>query len=212
MLGLKSRLHKRKMQYKWRILNKHNSTIMGNVFNIDQVSVGRYTYGTMNVLTFNTNHNLLIGDFCSIASDVYFVLEADHYITNVSTFPFRVKFMNEEYEAISKGSINVGDDVWIGQGAVIMSGVKIGQGAIIAAGAVVVEDVLPYTIVGGVPATQIKHRFNENIVRYLLTLDYKGLTDELIKSHINDLYVPLNNLSLNRIKILYEWFPKKQLN
>ena len=57
----------------------------------------------------------------------------------------------------------IGNDVWIGNNAVILPGVNIDNGAIIAAGAVVTKDVSPYEIVGGVPAKHLKFRFDENI-------------------------------------------------
>ena len=56
--------------------------------------------------------------------------------------------------------IIIGNDVWIGYGAQIMSGVTVGDGAVIAAGSIVTKDVLPYTVVGGVPAKKIKERKN----------------------------------------------------
>ncbi len=56
--------------------------------------------------------------------------------------------------------IIIGHDVWIGYGAQIMSGVTVGDGAVIAAGSIVTKDVLPYTVVGGVPAKKIKERKN----------------------------------------------------
>ena len=54
--------------------------------------------------------------------------------------------------------IVVEDDVWVGGGSIILSGVTIGKGAVIAAGAVVNKDVPPYAIVGGVPAKVLKYR------------------------------------------------------
>ena len=64
-------------------------------------------------------------------------------------------------EATSKGDIIVQDDVWIGYGATILSGLTIGQGAVIAAGSVVTKDVTPYSVVAGVPARVIKYHFGE---------------------------------------------------
>ena len=63
----------------------------------------------------------------------------------------------------------IGMDVWIGARAIIRSGISIGDGAIVGAGAVVVRDVEPYTIVGGVPARVIGHRFDNDEERMMHT-------------------------------------------
>jgi acetyltransferase-like isoleucine patch superfamily enzyme len=59
-------------------------------------------------------------------------------------------------QGITAQGIEIGDDVWIGAGAIITDGVKIGQGAVVAAGAVVTQDVAPHHLVGGVPARVIR--------------------------------------------------------
>ena len=141
---------------KWGRANTHNGTKMGNIFPIESVQVGNCTYGVLNVLVDNYGSKLTIGNFCSIATRVTFVLCSEHNTKNISSFPYKVHIMGEKYEAISKGNIVVDDDVWIGYGAIIMSGVHIAQGAVVAAGAVVVTDIPPYAIVGGVPAKIIK--------------------------------------------------------
>lgn len=178
---------------KWRKVNGHNRTSPMNVFPLDLVSVGKKTYGNLYVLAFNRDSKLEIGHFCSIAPGVTFILSADHPTDKVSTFPFKVKIMGEALEGTSKGDIIVGDDVWIGYGATIMSGVKIGQGAVIAAGAVVTKDVPPYAIVGGVPAKIIKYRFSEEQISELIKIDYSRLEDSDIVSHIDELYQEYNS-------------------
>ena len=102
------------------------------------------------------------------------------------------------------------DDVWIGYGVTILSGVRIRQGAVVGAGSLVVHDVEPYAIVGGVPARVVKYRFSQEVIKYLLSLDYGKLTEEMIRTHIDDLYKPIDALDLEEIKSLYSWFPKKQ--
>ena len=69
-----------------------------------------------------------------------------------------------------RGDIVIGNDVWIGYEAVILSGVTIGDGAIVAARSVVTRDVPPYTIVGGVPARPIRRRFDQETIDALLEL------------------------------------------
>ena len=113
------------------------------------------------------------------------------------------------YEGVSKGDIHLDDDVWIGYGATILSGVHIGQGAVIAAGAVVTRDVPPYAVAGGVPAKVIEYRFNEEIISFLLTLDYSKLDSKLITEHLDDLYVSIDELSLSDLEMKFKWFPKK---
>lgn len=132
---------------------------------------------------------LRIGNFCSIAGNVTFVLAGEHNINTVSTYPFKAKIINPgENEAGSRGNIIVGDDVWIGHGATILSGVTIGQGAVIAVGSLVRSNVLPYEVVGGVSAKVIKCRFSETIIKKLLMFDFSRLTKEKIMENQVVLY------------------------
>ncbi len=80
-------------------------------------------------------------------------------------------------------SVIVGNDVWIGSDVLIMEGVKIGDGAIIAAGAVITRDVLPYAIVGGVPAKIIRYRFSQNDIVKLLKLKWWDKGEDWIKTY-----------------------------
>ena len=141
----------------------------------------------------NREARLTIGNFCSIAPAVAFILSSEHAAGYVSTFPFLVKYGFADCEALSKGDICVEDDVWIGYGATILSGVRIGQGAIVAAGAVVTKDVPPYAVVAGVPAKIIKYRFPAEIIEELLKVDYSRLSDEMIRRHMDELYQPLKD-------------------
>lgn len=190
--------------YKWRKNNKHNFTKMILKNAIDVTSVGKYTYGNLNVHVSSKNNNLHIGNYCSIANEVMFILSSEHPYNKTSTYPFKTMIMVDGIDGISKGDIVIDDDVWIGYGAIIMSSVHIGQGAVVAAGAVVTKDVPPYAIVGGVPAKVIKYRFESDIIDELLKVDYSKLTKEMIEEHIDDLYVEL------RDKEQLKWMPKKE--
>ena len=84
----------------------------------------------------------------------------------------------------NKGDIVIGNDVWIGFEAVIMSGVTIGDGAIVGARAVVTKDVPPYTIVGGVPVKEIRKRFSDERISELLNLKWWDWPEEKIQMNI----------------------------
>lgn len=206
---LKSYLKRRALEKQWKRQNQCNFTSFGNDFRFNKVTVGQYTYGTLNVTDTGDENSagLRIGSFCSIAKGVEFLLSGEHALNTVSTFPFKAVFSGNVpfsvREAHDKGNIIVDDDVWIGAGAIICSGVHIGQGAVIAAGAVVTRDVEPYAVVGGVPAAVIRKRFSDKMIASLLHVDYSRLTAEQIKAHMNDLYSPL--CSVEQLA----WLPKK---
>lgn len=202
---IKAFLELKKVRRIWREKNLHNDTYVVKPFNTDIVSVGNYTYGGLRVFAYTTNSRLKIGNFCSIAGEVEFILASDHYTNHLSTYPFKTKILNYSAEAISKGDIVVEDDVWIGERAIILSGVNIGQGAVIAAGAVVTKDVPPYAIVGGVPAKVIRYRFNERTIAKLLQVDFSQINKELISEHLDELYKQICGDEDDSLK----WLPVK---
>ena len=180
-----------------------------NIFNPKMVTIGKNSYGELNVVSFNNKSHLYIGNYVSIAQKVTFLLDVEHNTNTISTYPFNTKVLGLGDEAKSKGDIRIEDDVWIGYGATILSGVHIGQGAVIAAGAIVSKNVPPYAVVGGIPAKIIKYRFNKEIIEFMETLDFSRLTRRMIKQHDSNLYIKLDNLELCDIIKFFEWFPKK---
>lgn len=84
----------------------------------------------------------------------------------------------------NKGDIIIGNDVWIGFEAVILSGVTIGDGAIIGTRAVVTKDVPPYTIVGGIPAKPIRKRLSDSVISELLKLQWWNWSENWIKQNL----------------------------
>ncbi|SIO19364.1 Acetyltransferase (isoleucine patch superfamily) [Carnobacterium alterfunditum] len=184
---------------KWRKVNKKNFTTVSKIFPLDIVKVGTYTYGVLNIYSYGSkNERLSIGSFVSIASDVTFMLGGNHMLNTLSTYPFRVMINGEEAEAISKGEIIINDDVWIGTNSIILSGVRVGKGAVIGAGSIVTKDVPPYAIVGGNPAKIIKFRFSKEIIEQIIKIDLSYLTEKNIKSHIDDLYIPVTKETLSK--------------
>ena len=135
---------------------------------------------------------LKIGKFCSVACGAKFLFtSANHTMKSLSTYPFPIFF--EEWGLAGKdisnawdnrGDIVIGNDVWIGYEAVILSGVTIGDGAIIGTRAVVTKDVPPYTIVGGVPAKPIRKRFDDETIKKLEEVRWWNWDDEKIRQSI----------------------------
>lgn len=84
-----------KLKSTWRKRNSFNDTHAMNRFNFDNVIVGKYSYGELNVIDFGNSHKLKIGSFVSIAQNVTFLLNGEHCIDYISSFPFKVKVMEE---------------------------------------------------------------------------------------------------------------------
>ncbi len=110
-------------------------------------------------------HSILIGKGCSLADDITLMIDLNHdyYSVLQGVWEFMGKSQGES-KIKRKGTVIIQNDVWVGHGATIMSGVTLHNGCIVAANAVVTKDVPPYAIVGGNPARIIKYRFDEEII------------------------------------------------
>lgn len=197
---IKHRLKAKKFHRKFRMKNRHNFVRLVNICNMNHVQIGRKSYGVISVIDFSpADEKLIIGNYCSIAGGTTFLLGGEHNLDTISTYPFKVRCFGEEREAGSKGDIVVKDDVWIGQNAIICSGVTIGQGAVVAAGAVVTKDVEPYAIVGGNPAKFIKWRLEENLRKKLEKIDVAALFDTFTKDDMPAVYSKLDEEKLEML-------------
>lgn len=161
------------------------------------IEVGDWTYGYPKIEFWDKKTKLKIGRYCSIAGDVVILMGGNHRTDWFTTFPFPVLLSKwketndiQGYPA-TRGDIIIGNDVWIGYGAIIVSGVKIGDGAVIGAGSIVTPKniaengiVPPYSIVAGNPATIIGYRFSPETIDYLLKIKWWDWSSDKIKRNI----------------------------
>ncbi len=152
----------------------------------DIVFIGQYTYGRAKIYLWSDETKLKIGSFCSVAPGVVFIMGGNHRGDWITTYPFTAltvkpeKARNIKGHPATKGDIVVGNDVWIGYGATILSGVNVGDGVIIGARCVVSKSrnlmqngaVPPYSIIAGNPAKIIGYRFSQDIIDILLQIKW----------------------------------------
>ncbi len=168
---------------------KTNEVLKNKRFNI-----GDYTYGVPKVKGYaigvNQGH-LKIGKYCSIATEVVIFLGGYHRDDWITTYPFML-FPKDWPGAVdikghprTNGNVIIGNDVWLGHRAMIMSGVTIGDGAVVGAGSIVTKNVKPYEIVAGNPASHIRFRFSENVVKRLLQVKWWNWHPKTVAKHIS---------------------------
>lgn len=148
--------------------------------------IGAYTYGSPKIMRWENKTRLSIGRYCSFAKDVTILLGGEHNTHWVTTYPLMV-FIEELNHCVghpaSRGDITIGNDVWVGYRATILSGANIGDGAIIGAGAIVTSDVPPYAIVAGAPAKLVRYRFDQQTITRLLEIQWWNWSLKEIKKH-----------------------------
>ena len=149
-----------------------------------QYRIGRASYGDLTIAAYPGDADLVMGAYCSVAAKVTVLLGGEHRTDWVTTYPFSA--ILPEYRDIAghprtRGDVVIGNDVWIGREAMILSGVTIGDGAVIGARAVVNRDVPPYGIVAGNPARLVRLRFSEATVARLLEIAWWAWPEERVR-------------------------------
>ena len=146
------------------------------------VAVGAHSILTGPIRIVADLNPVSIGKYCSIAPDVV-LWESAHDARRMSSFFVLSEMFGENFRSdlTSKGGIAIGNDVWIGVRAIVLSGVSVGDGAVIGAGAVVTRDIPPYTIAAGTPAVVVKPRFPAPIAQRLLDLRWWDWPEDRIR-------------------------------
>ena len=163
----------------------------------DRLVQGRGTYGASRATVIyddSTAGMVRIGNYCSIAANVEFLLTGNHRTDWVTTYPIRTMYgmdgAGHDGHPWTKGDIVIGNDVWVGTGAKVLNGVTIGNGAVVAAYSVVVGDVPPYGIVAGVPATLKRFRFPEDVRDGLERTAWWDWSEDTVRERVADLCSP----------------------
>ena len=151
--------------------------------------IGAWSYGVPIISYMDGVAKLVIGRYCSIASQVNILLGGEHATGWVSGYPFpqTPELWPEAAGAptpTTGGDVVIGNDVWLGTRCTILSGVRIGDGAVIGAEAVVAKDIPPYAVVVGNPARVIRFRFNEADIAALLALRWWNWDEAKVRRHL----------------------------
>lgn len=193
---------------KWRAQNRHNRTVAMNEFPTSCVTVGKGTYGELHILSYYPQiEKLRIGNYVSIAPNVHFILGGNHQSETLFTYPIRSTLLHRHCpeDAGTKGAISIEDEVWIGYGSLILSGVTIGKGAIIGAGTVVTKDIPPFCIAAGNPARILKKRFSDEVISKIKDLSLHQFSEQSWEQHLDTLYTPIHSIEecqqvINKLK------------
>ncbi|PJG83509.1 CatB-related O-acetyltransferase [Caviibacterium pharyngocola] len=156
------------------------------------VDIELYTYGGCFSNKFNIGGTVKIGRYCSIGPDVCY-LGANHPMERavMSAYFYNKNFSGFDVRDVERKELIIGNDVWIGRNATILSSCSvIGNGAVIGAGAVVTKDVPPYAIVIGIPAKILRYRFNQGIIDNLEKSQWWKFTPEELMEFYSDIDEP----------------------
>jgi acetyltransferase-like isoleucine patch superfamily enzyme len=171
---------------------KRMSSINYNYRFDDRVSIGSFTYGLRfgTILLYSKNDRVNIGSYCSIGPGVRIISGGEHNYRLITSFPLKSYLISSESETntFSKGTVEIGNDVWIGANAIIMSGVTIGDGVVIGAGSVFTKDIPPYAIVTGTPNKIVGYRFDQKIIKALMEIRWWSWDIETILKRLDDIY------------------------
>lgn len=147
---------------------------------------GKHSYGADVRVCVWLLHDTVVrtGAYCSLGANIRIIIDGNHRMDGLSTYPFGRLFPEIPLENYGKDIPTIGNDVWIGSDSVIYSGVSIGDGAVVAGQSVVTKSVPPYAVVAGNPARIVKYRFDESVIQDLLAVKWWDLPDEFVRTEL----------------------------
>jgi acetyltransferase-like isoleucine patch superfamily enzyme len=152
------------------------------------VEIGRHTYGfgEHTFPIFTEGARIVVGAFCAIDNEARIHGGGAHVITRAAAFPLNAMLFDRgkrnALDDMDKGPTVIGNDVWIGKAATVLTGLTVGDGAVVGTRAVVTKSVPPYAIVAGNPARILRYRFDSDIRERLLALRWWDWDDDEIRA------------------------------
>lgn len=181
---------------------------MSTIKNTTKIFADKGTLYNPPILLIPPKDGIYFGKFCSIAPNLKVIGTNHDYNFPSVQLTFYDKYFNITHpisttsNISSKGKVIIGNDVWIGEDVVILSGINIGDGCCIGARSIITKDLQPYTICVGTPCKSVKLRFNQDIIDFLLKLKWWNWDDEKIKRNKVFFTTDLNKFDLDHIKQL----------
>lgn len=171
-------------------------------YNSPNICFGDYTYGKPCIFQWDEKTKLVVGKFCSIAGEVKIYLGGNHRVDWITTYPFNSlpdyfpELLEIKGHPGTKGDVTIGNDAWLANSCVILSGVSIGDGAVVGANSVVSKNIGAYEVYAGNPAKFIKNRFSDSDISKLLEMKWwdweigniKKVGELLCSEKIDELY------------------------
>jgi acetyltransferase-like isoleucine patch superfamily enzyme len=194
---------------RWQAMARYHDGLV--TYDSSKLTMGRASYGAPLIPTFpGDNSHVHVGSFVSIAHDVVLMDGGSHRVDWVTVFPLRARLglagAFEDGHPVSKGDIVIGNDVWIGRGARVLSGVTVGDGAVIGGHSVVTKDVRPYAIVVGNPAREIRRRFSDEQIDALLSIAWWNWPMDMIIECVAE----LSSANIDRFIAVHRLAPAKE--
>lgn len=156
---------------------------------LEEFQIGRFSWGHLTVSYRTPGCGLAVGQFCSFAYGTRIILGGEHRADFVSTyrFPSYPPFKEASGQladrlTVTGGDVDIGNDVWIGYGSLVLSGVTLGDGVIVGAGSVVRQSAPPYALVVGNPARVAGFRFAPEQIEALLRIKWWDWSEERLIS------------------------------
>lgn len=178
---------------------------MPKAISFNNVESGKGTLYNPPIYIVPPKEGVVFGKFCAIAPNLKIIGINHDYNYPAIQHSFYQNYFNCDHpidtnsNIHSKGKIVIGNDCWIGEDVVILSGVTIGDGCCIGARSVVTKSLEPYSICVGAPCKSIKRRYSQEIIDYLLELKWWNWSDEKIKINKAFFMTNLNNISIDEL-------------